>query len=67
MSASIIRPDVQRMLDNPGIYITGSTRNPAITVIMVSVGGKIYSTVLDNELSTEGFRDHFVIKSGPHQ
>lgn len=66
MSASIIRPDVQRMLDNPGVYITGGEGSP-LTVIMVSMGGKIYSTQLDRELSLDGFLDGFVIKSGPHQ
>lgn len=65
MSASTIMPSVQSMIDNPGVYITGADGSP-LTIIMVSIGGKIYSTQLDSELMPTRFMDDFIVKSGPH-
>ena len=67
MSASIIMPAVRKMLENEGVYITGSVEYPEVTVIMVSQGGKIFSTMLDKELGLDGFGDGFIVKSGPHK
>ena len=65
MSASIIPDCVRAMLDNPGVYITGDAYAPDATVIMVSLGGRIFSTVLDRELAPDRFLDGFVVKHGP--
>lgn len=67
MSASTIMPAVQRMIDNPGVYITGAADVPEATIIMVSIAGKLFSTMLDRELAPDRFLDGFIIKSGPHQ
>ena len=67
LDGKAIMPAVQRMLDNPGVYITGAADVPEATIIMVSLNGKIYSTMLDRELAPDRFLDGFIIKSGPHQ
>ena len=65
MNASTIRGDVRRMIENSGVYITGSTVDKDGTVIIVSIDGKLYSTQLDRELSVDGFLDDFYVKMGP--
>ena len=65
MNASSMRGDVRRMIENEGVYITGSTVDKAGTMIVVSHGGKLFSTMLDRELSTDGFLDDFYVKMGP--
>ena len=67
ISASAIMPAVQRMLDNPGVYITGAVNATEATIVIVSIAGKLFSTVLDRELAPDRFLDGFIIKSGPHQ
>lgn len=67
MSASTVMPVVQKMMENPGVYITGDIRAGDMVIIMVSIAGKIYSTQLDRELAPDRFLDGFIVKSGPHK
>ena len=65
MSASIIHPKVQRMLDHPGIYICGDTAAPNVCIIIASMNKKLIVMQIDKELDPERFYDTFVIKHGP--
>jgi len=65
MSASVLMPQVRRMLDNPGIYIGGDTNSPTASVIIVSCNGHLFSTRIDTELAPDRFYDTFIIKAGP--
>lgn len=60
----MVMPVVKKMIDNPGVYICGDTRIPGATVIIISIRGKLFSTMIDEELSPEGFLDTLTVK-GP--
>jgi len=60
-----LRPDVRRMIENPGIYIGGDTKDPRLIIPFWSVNGKVYSLVIDKELDPERFIDTLTL-SGPH-
>jgi len=55
---------VKRMLENPGVYIAGDSNYPGVTIVLISKDGKIYSTVLDEELNPERFLNELTLK-GP--
>jgi hypothetical protein len=57
--------DVRHMIDNPGVYIAGDKGHPDITIVLVSLGGKIYSTIIDEELNPEGFFETHTL-NGPY-
>lgn len=67
MSASIVQPQVQRMIDNPGIYVctTASFRKHAIVIF--SMGGKLIVLEMDKELDPTRFADDLVVSHGPLQ
>jgi hypothetical protein len=50
-----IQPKIQAMIDNPGVYLVGDTNAPEVGAAIYSMGGKLYKTKLDGELSAEGF------------
>jgi len=54
---------VKRMIERPGVYIVGDRLHPDAVVILISKGGKIYSTTLDQELDPWRFLDTLEIKS----
>jgi len=60
-----ILPIVQRMIDNPGVYITSDSNHETATIVMLSFGGKIYVMSVDDELRPDGFLDTFVVRHGP--
>lgn len=51
----IIRPDVQRIIDNEGFWIATDIRQPNAEIPIVSMGGKIYAIRLDQELLPDRF------------
>lgn len=55
---------VKRMIENPGVYIAGDSNHPDVTIVLVSVQGKIWSTVLDQILDPERFFETLTLK-GP--
>lgn len=57
---------VRKMLENPGVYIGGDNNHPEVTIVLISIGGKIYSTLIDEELNPERFLDTVTLK-GPFQ
>lgn len=65
MSASVIQPQVQRMIDHPGIYICTSVGAPWHAVIIASMGGKLIMMEMDKELDPTRFNDGLVVKHGP--
>ena len=65
MSASIIQPQVQRMIDNEGIYVCSDVEVPSIAVLIVSKGGKLIVMEVDRELDPTRFLDTLTVKHGP--
>ena len=55
---------IRRMIENPGVYIAGDSNYPGLTIVLISKDGKIFSTVLDEELNPERFLDALTLK-GP--
>jgi hypothetical protein len=55
---------IQAMIDEEGIYVCGDTAFPCYTVVVVSIGGKLFSIVLDNELDPTRFLPTLTI-AGP--
>ena len=49
--ADEIPADIQRMIDNPGMYITGDTQSPEANVPIWSESGKLWSMKLDEVLA----------------
>ncbi len=64
MNNTDLKERIQAMQDNEGMYLCGDTLAPAATVPIVSVKGKLYSIVLDEELDPERFLPTATI-SGP--
>ena len=63
----LIRPDVRKMIDNEGVYICGDTKFPDIVnVPVVSMGGRLYTLKVDEEIAPERFLDTVIIK-GPYR
>ena len=58
-------PMVKRMLEKPGVYIGGDSEHPGATVVFISRGGKVYSTVIDAELDPERFMQTVTL-AGPY-
>ena len=54
------------MLAAPGVYIAGDTKHPDMTGILVSKDGKVFGTVLDAELSVDGFSETLTLQ-GPYK
>ena len=54
------------MIKNPGVYLAGDTNFPVVTIVLVSMDGKIWSTVLDSELDPEKFLETLTLK-GPYR
>jgi len=65
VSASIIQPQVQRMIDNEGIYVCSDVEVPSIAVLIVSKGGKLIVMEVDRELDPTRFLDTLTVKHGP--
>ena len=55
---------VKRMIEEPGVYIAGARNHPDVTIVLVSVQGKIWSTILDQILDPERFLETLTLK-GP--
>lgn len=54
---SKLRPDVQAMIENEGLYLAFDPENPNAIVPIVSRGGKLQSMMIDTELAPERFFD----------
>jgi len=61
-----MRKEVEFMIRNPGVYLAGDVKYPEVTIILVSMDGKIWSTILDRELDPERFFDTLTLK-GPYK
>jgi len=61
-----MRKEVEHMIKNPGVYLAGDTKAPEVTIVLVSMGGKIWSTILDSELDPEKFLEALTLK-GPYR
>lgn len=60
----LVQPKVREMLSNPGFYIGGDTKNPDMNVPLVSMDGRVFSMVVDNELNPDRFLETLTLK-GP--
>lgn len=60
----LLPPVIRKMVDNQGIYLCGDTESPAYTVPVASIGGKLYSMKLDDELDPERFKETVTV-AGP--
>lgn len=56
---------VRVMAENEGVYICGDSKITCATIVLVSKGGKLFSTKLDAVLSPEGFLDTLIVRAGP--
>jgi hypothetical protein len=65
MSGSVLHPVVQKMLDDPGVYMLGDDRAPGHAIIVHSKDGKLIVLEKDRELDPTRFTDTVVIKHGP--
>ena len=60
----LLPPVIREMVDNQGIYLCGDTNMPEYTVPVASIGGKLYSMKLDDELDPERFTETVTV-AGP--
>lgn len=61
----LLPPEIRAMVDNEGIYLCGDTARPEYTVPVASIGGRLYSMKLDEELDPERFRKTITV-AGPY-
>lgn len=61
-----MRKEVELMLKNPGVYLAGDINFPSVTIVLVSMDGKIWSTTLGSELDPERFLNTLTLK-GPYR
>jgi len=64
---STVREDIQRMVDNEGIWIVTDTNQPGAEIPVISMSGKLYAIELSTELAPHRFLDTAVVASGPHR
>lgn len=60
----LLQPAMRAMVDNEGIYLCGDTASPAYTVPVASIGGRLYSMTLDDELDPARFKETVTV-AGP--
>lgn len=66
MSASRFHPAVQRMIDEPGIWIIGDSKHKDARVVIWSYAGNLFAMSKDEEpLDPTRFLDTLVVKEGP--
>jgi hypothetical protein len=61
----LLPPEIRAMVDNEGIYLCGDTARPEYTVPVASIGGRLYSMKLDEELDPERFHKTVTV-AGPY-
>ncbi len=61
----MVRDDIQRMIDNPGIWILTDENQPGAEVPVVSIDGKLFAIELTTELKPERFLDSAKVAAGP--
>ena len=61
-----MRKEVEHMIKNPGVYLAGDIESPQVTIVLISMNGKIWSTKLDEVLDPEKFLDTLTLK-GPYR
>ena len=61
-----MRKEVEDMIKKPGVYLAGDVNFPAVTIVLISLDGKIWSTNLDAELDPERFLETLTLK-GPYR
>lgn len=66
-SMSAIQPKVQKMIDNPGIYVCTTTTFREHAIVIFSMGGKLIVMEKDKELDPARFAANLVISHGPLQ
>lgn len=64
---SEIREDIQRMVDNPGIWIVTDENQPGAEIPVVSMDGKLYAIELSTELAPERFLPTARVAGGPYR
>lgn len=62
-----IREDIQRMVDNPGIWIVTDENQPGAEIPVVSISGKLYAIELSTELAPERFLSTARVAGGPYR
>jgi hypothetical protein len=62
----LLPPDVRSMVENEGVYLCGDTDRPQFTVPVVSIGGRLYSMKLDEELAPDRFCETVTV-AGPFE
>lgn len=62
----LVRPDVRRMLENPGVWIGGDTRQPDVIVPLWSDNGVVYSLAKDEPLHPERFLPEVTLRGPFH-
>jgi hypothetical protein len=60
----VLRPEIRSMVENQGVYVCGDSARREYTVPIISIGGKLFSVVLDAELDPTRFLDTVTI-AGP--
>lgn len=51
----LVRPDVRAMLDTEGLYVGGDSKHPGVVVPLSSMGGRVFSMKIDEELDPARF------------
>lgn len=62
-----VREDVQRMVENPGIWIVTDENQPGAEIPIVSMGGKLYAIELSTVLAPERFLSTARVAGGPYR
>lgn len=62
-----IGEDIQRMIDNEGLWIVVDDTTPGAYVPIMSMGGKLFAIKLDQELAPDRFFPTARVASGPHR
>ena len=60
----LIKPEVRRMIDNPGMYLCGDSNAPEATIPIASMNGRLYSMKIDEEMDPERFLETLTV-TGP--
>lgn len=60
----LIPESIQKMIDNPGVYLCGDSNAPEVTVPIASMAGKLFSMQIDAEMAPTRFLDTLTI-AGP--
>jgi len=60
----LVPPAIRSMIENEGVYVCGDTNAPEFDVPIISMGGKLFSIVIDEELNPERFLPTLTI-NGP--